>query len=82
MRLSMRWARARRTPVTAATRCSASSRAGVYEALREESLEALKTIGFDGYAIGGLAVGEPKEERSQHPRAHGTAPARRTGRAT
>jgi queuine tRNA-ribosyltransferase len=38
---------------------------GVYESLREESLEELKSIGFDGYAVGGLAVGEPKEERSR-----------------
>ena len=29
-----------------------------YEALREESLAGLREIGFDGYAIGGLAVGE------------------------
>jgi queuine tRNA-ribosyltransferase len=33
----------------------------VYERLRDESLAALTDIGFDGYAIGGLAVGEPKE---------------------
>lgn len=32
----------------------------VYPALRHQSAEALKTIGFDGYAIGGLSVGEPK----------------------
>ena len=36
---------------------------GVYPELRAESVEALQTIGFEGYAIGGLAVGEPKEER-------------------
>ena len=35
---------------------------GMYEDLRLASLEALTTIGFDGYAIGGLSVGEPKEE--------------------
>ncbi|WP_163930616.1 tRNA guanosine(34) transglycosylase Tgt [Paraferrimonas sp. SM1919] len=35
---------------------------GVYEHLRDESLEVLTSIGFDGYAIGGLAVGEPKED--------------------
>ena len=35
---------------------------GVYEALRDESLAGLKRIGFDGYAIGGLSVGETKEE--------------------
>lgn len=35
---------------------------GVYPHLREESLSGLMSIGFDGYAIGGLSVGEPKEE--------------------
>ncbi len=36
---------------------------GVYEALRGDSLAGLVDIGFDGYAIGGLAVGEPEHER-------------------
>jgi queuine tRNA-ribosyltransferase len=36
---------------------------GMYAALREASLEGLTDIGFDGYAIGGLAVGEREEER-------------------
>lgn len=35
---------------------------GMYEQLRSESLGGLKDIGFDGYAIGGLSVGEPKED--------------------
>ncbi len=35
---------------------------GMYEDLRDQSLEALVDIGFDGYAIGGLSVGEPKED--------------------
>ena len=35
---------------------------GVYEDLRDESLNGLVDIGFDGYAVGGLAVGEPKED--------------------
>ncbi|MBW8186524.1 tRNA guanosine(34) transglycosylase Tgt [Shewanella nanhaiensis] len=35
---------------------------GVYEDLRDESLKGLVNIGFDGYAVGGLAVGEPKED--------------------
>jgi queuine tRNA-ribosyltransferase len=35
---------------------------GMYEDLRMQSLEALEAIGFDGYAIGGLSVGEPKDE--------------------
>ncbi len=35
---------------------------GMYEDLRERSLEKLEEIGFDGYALGGLSVGEPKED--------------------
>lgn len=35
---------------------------GMYENLRDQSLEALVNIGFDGYAIGGLSVGEPKSD--------------------
>lgn len=35
---------------------------GMYTELRDESLAGLVKIGFDGYAIGGLSVGEPKEE--------------------
>ncbi len=36
---------------------------GTYDGLREESLAGLTDIGFDGYAIGGLAVGESEQER-------------------
>ncbi|OWH65625.1 tRNA guanosine(34) transglycosylase Tgt [Vibrio cholerae O139] len=35
---------------------------GVYEDLRDVSVKGLTEIGFDGYAVGGLAVGEPKED--------------------
>ncbi len=35
---------------------------GMYEDLRERSLDRLAEIGFDGYALGGLSVGEPKED--------------------
>lgn len=35
---------------------------GMYEQLREQSLSGLLQIGFDGYAVGGLSVGEPKAE--------------------
>ncbi|MDR2012673.1 MAG: tRNA guanosine(34) transglycosylase Tgt [Rhodanobacter sp.] len=37
---------------------------GMYPALRRRSAQALIDIGFDGYAIGGLAVGEPEDERN------------------
>jgi queuine tRNA-ribosyltransferase len=61
MRLSMRWARRSRDSHTGVV--FGIAQGGVYPELREESIQALKSIGFDGYAIGGLAVGEPKEER-------------------
>ncbi|MFT5422064.1 MAG: queuine tRNA-ribosyltransferase [Candidatus Endobugula sp.] len=35
---------------------------GMYKDLRKESLDALEAMDFDGYAIGGLSVGEPKED--------------------
>ena len=35
---------------------------GMYEHLRTQSAEGLLKVGFDGYAIGGLSVGEPKED--------------------
>ena len=35
---------------------------GTFKDLRKESLERTREIGFDGYALGGLSVGEPKEE--------------------
>ena len=50
---------------------------GMYEHLRDESLAELAAIGFDGYAIGGLSVGEPKEDMHAHPAAHRAAAARR-----
>ncbi len=64
MELSMRWAK----------RCKTAHedqpgalfgivQGGMYPGLRIESLEALTGIGFDGYAIGGLSVGEPKDKR-------------------
>src|SRR3546814_18944107 len=52
---------------------------GMFEALRDESLAGLVDIGFDGYAIGGLSVGEPKPEMMRvlahiAPRLPSTAP--------
>lgn len=66
MRLSLRWAE----------RCKAAHegnpsalfgivQGGMYRELRHESAEGLKSLGFDGYAIGGLSVGEPMEERNE-----------------
>jgi queuine tRNA-ribosyltransferase len=61
MRLSMRWARRSRDAFEGVL--FGIVQGGVYPHLREESLQSLVDIGFDGYAIGGLAVGEPKEDR-------------------
>jgi queuine tRNA-ribosyltransferase len=63
MRLSMRWARRSRDSFQGVL--FGIVQGGVYEGLREESLAALKAVGFDGYAIGGLAVGEPPEDRAR-----------------
>ena len=63
MHLSMRWAERSRTAF--GTRPGHAlfgiQQGGVHPDLREESAEALKKIGFDGYAVGGLAVGEGQE---------------------
>jgi queuine tRNA-ribosyltransferase len=61
MRLSMRWAR--RSRDSHAGVVFGIVQGGVYPELRAESVDSLQKIGFEGYAIGGLAVGEPKEER-------------------
>ena len=71
MALSMRWAARSRTRFDELRAASPDRgealfgivQGGIYADLREESLAGLTEIGFDGYAIGGLAVGEPEEER-------------------
>jgi queuine tRNA-ribosyltransferase len=63
MRLSMRWAERSRKSWESGNALFGIVQGGAYPELRGESVERLKSIGFDGYAIGGLAVGEPKEER-------------------
>jgi len=66
MELSMRWAeRSKRAHGGNANALFGIVQGSVYEALREKSLAELQNIQFDGYAIGGLAVGESKEERSR-----------------
>ena len=63
MELSMRWA-ARSKAAHADNRNALFGivQGGMHEDLRDESTDALTSIGFDGYAIGGLSVGEPKPE--------------------
>jgi queuine tRNA-ribosyltransferase len=68
MRLSLRWARRSRDEHDRLQNANALFgivQGGMHEALRDESLAALVDIGFDGFAIGGLSVGEPKEEFSR-----------------
>jgi queuine tRNA-ribosyltransferase len=65
MRLSMRWAKRSKQAFRSPNALFGIVQGGMYEALRDESLEELEGIGFDGYAVGGLAVGEPKEERER-----------------
>jgi queuine tRNA-ribosyltransferase len=75
MQLSMRWAKRSRAafdrlsadPMYERTDSGANAlfgivQGGMFEDLRTESLQALHDIGFEGYAIGGLSVGEPKED--------------------
>jgi queuine tRNA-ribosyltransferase len=63
MRLSLRWAeRSRRAHEGNPNALFGIVQGSMYEDLREESLRRLCEIGFDGYAIGGLSVGEPKSD--------------------
>ncbi|WP_284446573.1 tRNA guanosine(34) transglycosylase Tgt [Fluviibacter phosphoraccumulans] len=65
MRLSLRWARRSRDEHDRLQNTNALFgivQGGMHEALRDESLAGLKDINFNGFAIGGLSVGEPKED--------------------
>ena len=66
MRLSLRWAgRSKGAHEANANALFGIVQGGMHEDLRDESREALESIGFDGYAIGGLSVGEPKEDMAR-----------------
>ncbi len=63
MELSLRWAkRSKDAHADNPNALFGIVQGGMYEGLRSESLKGLVDIGFDGYAIGGLSVGEPKED--------------------
>ena len=63
MELSMRWAaRSKAAHEGNANALFGIVQGGMHEDLRDASLAALTALGFDGYAIGGLSVGEPKDE--------------------
>jgi len=63
MELSLRWAqRSKDAHGDSPNALFGIIQGGMYEDLREVSVAGLESIGFDGYAIGGLSVGEPKED--------------------
>ena len=63
MQLSLRWAeRSKKAHEGNPAALFGIVQGGMYEGLRDQSLAGLADIGFDGYAIGGLSVGEPKED--------------------
>jgi queuine tRNA-ribosyltransferase len=63
MRLSLSWAeRSKKAHEGNSNALFGIVQGGMHEHLRDESLEGLKNIGFDGFAIGGLSVGEPKDD--------------------
>ncbi|MBP7080058.1 MAG: tRNA guanosine(34) transglycosylase Tgt [Rhodocyclaceae bacterium] len=68
MHLSLRWAKRSRDEHNRGENPNALFgivQGGMFEDLRDESLARLSEIGFDGFAIGGLSVGEPKEDFSR-----------------
>jgi len=66
MELSLRWAdRSKNAHQGNDSALFAIVQGGMHSNLREQSANELVKIGFDGYAIGGLSVGEPKEERNK-----------------
>ncbi|NHC07303.1 tRNA guanosine(34) transglycosylase Tgt [Azonexus fungiphilus] len=68
MRMSMRWARRSRDEHDKLENANALFgivQGGMYEDLRDESIAGLCDIGFDGMAIGGLSVGEPKDDMAR-----------------
>ena len=63
MQLSLRWAqRSKEAHGDNPAALFGIIQGGMYPDLRKRSLAALAEIGFDGYAVGGLSVGEPKDE--------------------
>ncbi len=64
MELSLRWAaRSKQAHADSSAALFGIVQGGVYPELRAISADGLQEIGFDGYAIGGLSVGEPKDDR-------------------
>jgi len=62
MQLSLRWAERCKKSYRGQGALFGIVQGGMYEDLRVESIQGLLDIGFDGYALGGLSVGETKQE--------------------
>ena len=65
MELSLRWAKRSRDAHKSDSALFGIIQGGMHEDLRLESLKGLEDIGFDGIAVGGLSVGEPKEDKTR-----------------
>ena len=65
MELSMRWAKRCKDAHKSSSALFGIVQGGMHEDLREESLNKIIDIGFDGIALGGLSVGESKEEKTR-----------------
>jgi len=65
MELSLRWAKRSRDAHQSDSALFGIVQGGMHEDLRLESLKGLEDIGFDGIAVGGLSVGEPKEDKTR-----------------
>ena len=66
MELSLRWAkRSKNAHADSPSALFGIVQGGMHSELRTQSAQELINIGFDGYAVGGLSVGEPKDERDQ-----------------
>ena len=65
MELSMRWAKRCKAAHKSKSALFGIVQGGMYKDLREESLNQLMDIDFDGIALGGLSVGESKQEKTE-----------------
>jgi len=65
MELSLRWAKRSRNAHKSESALFGIVQGGMHEDLRTISLQGLEEIGFDGIAVGGLSVGEPKEDKTR-----------------
>ena len=65
MELSLRWAKRSRDAHKSDSALFGIVQGGMHEDLRINSLKGLEKIGFDGIAVGGLSVGEPKEDKTR-----------------